>query len=124
MTRPDLARRGIDLARMMRLLLPDSAEAAGLLALLLLTESRQAARVDGAGQLVLMEDQDRSLWDRELIGEGLGLVEEALAQSAGRFGLMAALHGDTIVEVSLTEATARLKTVPEDWYAVAKAFFG
>jgi phosphofructokinase-like protein len=42
----------------------------------------------------------------------------------GRFGLMAALHGDTIVDVSLAEATATLKTVPEDWYAVAKAFFG
>jgi phosphofructokinase-like protein len=42
----------------------------------------------------------------------------------GRFGVMAALHGDTIVDVSLVEATAKLKTVPEDWYAVAKAFFG
>jgi len=91
LTRPDLARRGIDLARMMRLLLPDSAEAAGLLALLALTESRQAARVDGAGHLVLMEDQDRSLWDRALITEGLALVQEALKQSAGRFGLMAAI---------------------------------
>ena len=97
LTRPDLARRGIDLARMMRLLLPDSAEAAGLLALLALTESRQAARVDGAGHLVLMEDQDRSLWDRALIAEGLALVREALGQSAGRFGLMAAIaavHGE------------------------------
>ncbi|MEU4294373.1 DUF6596 domain-containing protein [Kribbella sp. NPDC026596] len=91
LTRPDLARRGIDLARMMRLLLPDSGEAAGLLALLLLTEARQAARVDGAGQLVLMEDQDRSLWDRELIGEGLALVQEALSRSVGRFVLMAAI---------------------------------
>ena len=42
----------------------------------------------------------------------------------GRFGRMAALHGDDIVDVSLAEATAELKTVPEDWYAVAKAFFG
>ncbi len=42
----------------------------------------------------------------------------------GRFGLMAALHGDSIVDVSLAEATAELKTVPDDWYAVAKAFFG
>jgi RNA polymerase sigma-70 factor (ECF subfamily) len=91
LTRPDLARRGIDLARMMRLLLPESAEAAGLLALLLLTEARQAARVDGAGQLVLMEDQDRSLWDRSLIREGLALVPQALPGSAGRFGLMAAI---------------------------------
>jgi 6-phosphofructokinase 1 len=42
----------------------------------------------------------------------------------GRFGRMAALHGDDIVDVSLAEATAELKTVPEDWYSVAKAFFG
>ncbi|MEV5968304.1 DUF6596 domain-containing protein [Kribbella sp. NPDC051952] len=91
LTRPDLARRGIDLARMMRLLLPDSGEAAGLLALLLLTEARAAARVDDGGQLVLMEDQDRSRWDRSLITEGLALVRAALGRSAGRFGLMAAI---------------------------------
>ncbi|MEV0798750.1 DUF6596 domain-containing protein [Kribbella sp. NPDC050281] len=91
LTRPDLARRGIDLARMMRLLLPDSGEAAGLLALLVLTEARQAARVDDGGRLVLMEDQDRALWDRELIDEGLALVQEAVSRSVGRFGLMAAI---------------------------------
>ena len=42
----------------------------------------------------------------------------------GRFGRMAALHGDEIVDVSLAEATAKLKTVPREWYEVAKAFFG
>ncbi|MFD3404018.1 RNA polymerase sigma factor [Kribbella sp. NPDC058693] len=82
--------RGIDLARMIRLLLPDSAEAAGLLALLVLTEARQGARVDDAGRLVLMEDQDRALWDRKLIAEGLELVPDAV-RAAGRFGLMAAI---------------------------------
>jgi len=91
LTRPELARRGIELARMVRMLLPDSGEAAGLLALLLLTQARQAARVDDAGQLVLMEDQDRTLWDRAQIAEGLTLVQEALGQSAGRFGVMAAI---------------------------------
>jgi RNA polymerase sigma-70 factor (ECF subfamily) len=91
LTRPDLARRGLDLARMVRLLLPDSGEATALLALLLLTQARHAARVDGAGQLVLMEDQDRALWDRSLISEGLALVHEALGWPAGRFGLMAAI---------------------------------
>ncbi|GAB3950033.1 RNA polymerase sigma factor [Kribbella albertanoniae] len=89
LTRPELSRRGIDLARMMRLLLPDSAEAAGLLALLLLTEARRDARVSG-GQMVLMEDQDRSLWDRALIAEGLALVPEAV-RAAGRFGVLAAI---------------------------------
>ncbi|WP_328518772.1 RNA polymerase sigma factor [Kribbella sp. NBC_00359] len=91
LTRPELAWRGIELARMVRMLLPDSGEAAGLLALLLLTQARQAARVDDAGQLVLMEDQDRTLWDRAQIAEGLTLVQEALGQSAGRFGVMAAI---------------------------------
>lgn len=80
--------RGIDLARMIRLLLPESAEAAGLLALLLLTEARRPAQV--GGQLVLMEDQDRTLWDRVLMAEGLALVPEAVGP-AGRFGVMAAI---------------------------------
>ncbi|TDO63957.1 RNA polymerase sigma-70 factor (ECF subfamily) [Kribbella sp. VKM Ac-2571] len=82
------SRRGLDLARMIRLLLPESSEAAGLLALLLLTEARQAAQVNG--QLVLMEDQDRSLWDHALIAEALELVPGAVGP-AGRFGLMAAI---------------------------------
>ncbi|TDW91715.1 RNA polymerase sigma factor [Kribbella sp. VKM Ac-2566] len=82
------SRRGLDLARMIRLLLPESAEAAGLLALLLLTEARRPAQVDG--QLVLMEDQDRSLWDHALIAEALELVPGAVGP-AGRFGLMAAI---------------------------------
>ncbi|WP_329480751.1 RNA polymerase sigma factor [Kribbella sp. NBC_01484] len=98
LTRPDLARRGIELARMVRMLLPDSGEAAGLLGLLLLTQARQAARVDDAGRLVLMEDQDRRLWARGQIAEGLELVHEALAGQpatprgrVGRFGVMAAI---------------------------------
>jgi RNA polymerase sigma-70 factor, ECF subfamily len=91
LTRPDLAQRGLDLARMVRMLLPESGEATALLALLLLTQARHAARVDGAGQLVLMEDQNRALWDRSLIEDGLGLVHEALGWPAGRFGLMAAI---------------------------------
>lgn len=89
--RADLAQRGIDLARMVRLLLPDSGEATALLALLLLTQARQTARIGSGGQLVLLEDQDRSVWDRSLISEGLALVHEALGWPAGRFGLMAAI---------------------------------
>ncbi|GAA1585892.1 sigma-70 family RNA polymerase sigma factor [Kribbella hippodromi] len=97
LTRPELADRGLDLARMMRMLLPDDAEVAGLLALLLLTEARRPARVDEAGQLVLMENQDRTLWDQQLIAEGLRLVPEALTGGTGgrgrvgRFGVMAAV---------------------------------
>lgn len=92
LSRPELARRGLELARMVHLLLPDSAEASALLGHLLLTQSREAARVDDAGRLVLMQDQDRSRWDGELIAEGLELVEVALGQPpVGRFGLLAAI---------------------------------
>jgi RNA polymerase sigma-70 factor (ECF subfamily) len=92
LSRPDLARRGLDLARMVHLLLPDSAEASALLGHLLLTQSREAARVDDAGRLVVMQDQDRALWDGKLIAEGLDLVQVALGQPpVGRFGLLAAI---------------------------------
>jgi RNA polymerase sigma-70 factor, ECF subfamily len=92
LSRPDLSRRGLDLARMVHLLLPDSGEATALLGLLLLTHARDAARVDDAGQLVLMRDQVRALWDGELIAEGLRLVEAALGTPpSGRFALLAAI---------------------------------
>ncbi|MDX3003023.1 sigma factor-like helix-turn-helix DNA-binding protein [Kribbella solani] len=93
LTRPELADRGLDLARMMRMLLPEDAEVAGLLALLLLTEARQPARVDGTGQLVLMENQNRALWDQQLIAEGLQLVPEALAGGAGGGGAAGGVTG-------------------------------
>jgi RNA polymerase sigma-70 factor (ECF subfamily) len=89
--RDDLAHRGVALARMVHRLILDSAEATGLLGLLLLTDARSAARTDERGGLVLMRDQDRTRWDRALIIEGLDLVREALARPpAGRFALMAA----------------------------------
>ena len=92
LSRPDLARRGLDLARMVHLLLPDSAEATALLGHLMLTQARDAARVDDSGELVLLRDQNRSLWNRGLIAEGLTLVEEALARPpVGRFALLAAI---------------------------------
>jgi RNA polymerase sigma-70 factor (ECF subfamily) len=92
LTRPDLARRGLDLARMVQLLLPDSGEATALLGLLLLTQAREAARVDEGGQLAVMREQDRALWDGELIAEGLALVHAALeGPPVGRFGLLAAI---------------------------------
>ncbi|WP_344792180.1 RNA polymerase sigma factor [Gryllotalpicola daejeonensis] len=98
LTRPELAERGIALARMLRQLLPDEGEVSGLLALLLLSDARRAARVDASGALVLLEDQDRGLWNQEQIAEGQALVEAALrrpaagaARSFGRYGLMAAI---------------------------------
>jgi RNA polymerase sigma-70 factor (ECF subfamily) len=90
--RADLIDRSRDLARMLAGLLPGTAEVAGLLALILLTDARRAARVDGAGQLVLLADQDRSRWDHAAIAEGTGLVRAALRRGPpGRFTLMAAI---------------------------------
>ena len=90
--RGDLAARGLTLARMVRSLLPDDSEVAGLLALLCLTEARSPARLGPRGELTLLADQDRRTWDRAAIAEGLGLVRFALARPpAGRYALMAAI---------------------------------
>jgi predicted RNA polymerase sigma factor len=90
--RRDLAERGLELARMLRVLLPQDRDVAGLLALILLTDARRFARLGEDRELVLMENQDRSQWDREAIGEGVALLHEALrARPPGRFALMAAI---------------------------------
>ena len=78
LTRHDLSGEAIRLARLLLELLPEP-EVQGLLALMLLHESRRAARSSAEGDLVLMEDQDRGLWDRDRIAEGLALVQRALA---------------------------------------------
>ncbi len=93
LTRPDLSGEAIRLGRLLLELLPEP-EVLGLLALMLLQESRRAARTSPAGDLVLLEDQDRSLWNREHIAEGKALLERAL--SSRRFGpytLQAAIAG-------------------------------
>jgi RNA polymerase sigma-70 factor, ECF subfamily len=90
--RADLVERALDLARMLRLLLPGDADVAGLLALVLLTDARRETRVDADGRLLLLADQDRSLWDRAAITEGIALVREALRRRPpGRFALQAAI---------------------------------
>ena len=83
LTRPDLSGEAIRLGRLLVELLPEP-ESQGLLALMLLHESRRGARTSPEGDLVLLDDQDRSLWNRGLIGEGIALVEQALASR--RFG--------------------------------------
>ena len=83
LTRPDLSAEAIRLGRLLVELLPEP-EVLGLLALLLLQESRRAARTSPTGDLVLLEDQDRSLWNREQIAEGKALVEQSL--TSRRFG--------------------------------------
>lgn len=76
--RPDLATEAIRLARLLDRLMPDRTGIKGLLALMLLHDSRRAGRETAAGDIVLLEEQDRSLWDRAQIGEGLRLVDDAL----------------------------------------------
>jgi RNA polymerase sigma-70 factor, ECF subfamily len=92
-TRSDLSEEAIRLGRLLVGLLPDP-EGMGLLALMLLQESRRAARTSPDGDLVLLEDQDRSLWDRAKIGEARSLLERALAsQRFGVYTLQAAIAG-------------------------------
>jgi RNA polymerase sigma-70 factor (ECF subfamily) len=93
LTRHDLSAEAIRLGRLLVELLPEP-EAHGLLALMLLHESRRAARTSASGELILLDDQDRKLWDRDQIAEGIGLVEQAL--SSRRFGpytIQAAIAG-------------------------------
>jgi RNA polymerase sigma-70 factor (ECF subfamily) len=91
LTRPDLSGEGLRLGRLLAELLPE-AEVLGLLALMLLHESRRAARVSLEGDLVLLEDQDRSLWNRDLIAEGTALVERAFSsRQVGPYTLQAAI---------------------------------
>ena len=92
LVRADLVDRAIGLARMLRALMPDEREVAGLLALILLTDARRATRADARGRLLLLEAQDRSLWDRVVIAEGTAMVPWALRGGRpGRFALQAAI---------------------------------
>ena len=113
LTRPDLSGEAIHLGRLLAGLLPEP-ETIGLLALMLLQESRRTARISPSGDLILLENQDRSLWNRAMIEEGLALVGRAL--SSRRFGsytlqaAIAAVHA----EVSSNAAT--------DWARIVGLF--
>jgi RNA polymerase sigma factor (sigma-70 family) len=93
--RADLAAEAIRLGRIVHLAAPAEPEAAGLLALMLLTEARRPARADEHGELIGLEEQDRSLWDRDLSAEGQALLAEALARGAvGEYQLQAAIAAE------------------------------
>jgi RNA polymerase sigma-70 factor (ECF subfamily) len=96
-TRNDLSAESIRLGRLLAELLPEP-EVLGLLALMLLHESRRAARTSASGELILLDDQDRSLWDRDQIAEGTKLVERALSSRGfGPYAIQAAIaavHAD------------------------------
>ncbi|MFE5409951.1 RNA polymerase sigma factor [Microbacterium sp. NPDC056569] len=96
--RADLTDEAIRLGRLLRALLPDEGEVAGLLALMLLTDARRTARVSRTGELVTLDEQDRGAWNRTLIIEGHALVRERIAAVAagaeppGRYQLLAAIN--------------------------------
>ena len=106
--RHDLAADAIGLARLLRALMPHDAEVASLLALLLLTESRRAARLSVDGELITLGEQDRRSWDQPLIVEGCRLVDEcgAAGRPAGRY--------QTLAAISATHASAR-NAAATDW---------
>lgn len=90
--RPELSREAIRLARSIRKLLPDDAEVAGLLALMLLTDARRQARTGTDGELIPLTNQDRRLWNQEEISEGTAILATALSQgSVGVYQLQAAI---------------------------------
>lgn len=95
--RDELVDRAVGLGRMLAALMPDEREVTGLLALMLITQARRDGRLDDDGRLVLLQDQDRTRWDRDLVAEGDALVVQAVrGRQPGRFALqaaIAALHG-------------------------------
>jgi RNA polymerase sigma-70 factor (ECF subfamily) len=95
--RHDLTAEAIRLTRLIRALMPDDGEVAGLLALMLLTEARRTARVSASGELVALHEQDRGAWDPALVAEGHRLVRERLVAAAagvapGRYQILAAIN--------------------------------
>ncbi len=111
LVRDGLCAEAIRLARALVQLMPDEPEAAGLLALMLLHDARRATRVDDAGDLVRLEDQDRSRWNRREIDEGVALLEAALRRGrAGPYELQAA--------IAACHATA-LDAAATDWAQIA-----
>jgi RNA polymerase sigma-70 factor, ECF subfamily len=112
--RPDLSAEAIRLARLLAGLMPDEPEAAGLLALMLLQDARSAARLDDDGELVSLEDQDRTQWDPAEIAEGVTVLASALRrQQAGTYQLQAA--------IAACHAQAA-KAADTDWAQIASLY--
>ncbi len=103
LVRTDLVLRALELGRVLAALMPDEPEVRGLLALMLLTDSRSATRLDDDGRLVLLRDQDRDRWDRAEVLEGVGLVQDLHHSRVGRFGIQAAIAGEHAVAPSYDE---------------------
>jgi len=114
LVRRDLCAEAIRLARVLCELLPAEAESSGLLALMLLQDSRREARMDRHGELVTLEDQDRSHWDRQEIEEGLRLIEAAL-----RLGQVGSYQLQAAIAAVHAEAKAAAET---DWPQIAALY--
>lgn len=114
--RAALCAEAIRLTRLLVALMPDAGEAIGLLALLILQDSRRAARVDQDGALVLLADQDRSLWDREQIGEGERLVTRGWA--LGRVGVYL-IQASIAVEHACGSDWGRIAALYDELWAVS-----
>ncbi|GAA4705862.1 RNA polymerase sigma factor [Nocardioides conyzicola] len=117
--REDLTAEAIRLGRILRRLLPDEPEVAGLLALMLLTEARRTVRVAG-GELVVLHEQDRGGWDRALIAEGHELVRECLARNRpGQYQLLAAINAvHTDAPVASATDWAQIAALYDQLYAL------
>jgi RNA polymerase sigma-70 factor (ECF subfamily) len=114
LVRTELSGEAIRLARALVTMLPREPEASGLLALMLLTDARRAARLNRDGELVLLEDQDRSLWDREQIAAGLELSHAAAAGGPA---------GPYTVQARIAAAHAEAKSAEEtDWPRIARLY--
>jgi RNA polymerase sigma-70 factor (ECF subfamily) len=114
LVRAELSGEAIRLGRLLVTMLPREAEARGLLALMLLTDSRRAARTDPAGELVLLEDQDRSLWARGQIAEGLELSRQAAAGGPS---------GPYTIQARIAAVHAEAQTAAEtDWARIARLY--
>ena len=113
--RVDLSSEALRLTRAVRALLPTDNEVAGLLALMLLTDARRAARTGADGELIPLDEQDRALWDRELIAEGVALVSDAFSKgSVGSYQIQAAI-------AAVHDEAARVEET--DW-AEIRALYG
>ncbi len=121
--RSDLAAEAIRLGRLVVELLPATAEAKGLLALMLLHDARRATRIDAAGEIVLLEDQDRARWRRDEIAEGLALVHAALQRprpaGPGRPGLPGAYALQAAIAACHASAATAART---DWREIAALY--
>jgi len=120
LARAGLCAEAIRLARLLAGLMPDEPEAAGLLALMLLTEARRPARTDAGGALVRLADQDRSRWDASLVAEGRAIVRACLRRNRpGRYQILAAInavHTDQVTDwnqvLALYDQLAQIDSSP------------